>query len=107
MGNVSDVTDQTWEAEVLKSPTPVLVDVHSKGCPPCRVLAPVIEEIAGEYAGTLKVVKVDSDEAPETVASLGITKVPTLMVFKNGLEAMRRTGAAPKQALMAEIQRAL
>ena len=107
MSNVSDVTDQTWEAEVLKSPTPVLVDVHSKGRPPCRVLEPVIEEIAGEYAGTLKVVKVDSDEAPETIASLGISTVPTLMVFKDGLKAMRRSGAAPKQALMAEIQRAL
>lgn len=107
MSNVPAVTDQSWDAEVLKASTPVLVDFHATWCGPCKALAPVIDEIATEYTGKLKVVKVDVDEAQDTASKLGIMSVPTLMIFKGGKEAMRRVGGAPKQALMAEIQKNL
>ena len=107
MSNVPAVTDQSWDAEVLKASTPVLVDFHATWCGPCKALAPVIDEIATEYTGKLKVVKVDVDEAQDTATSLGIMSVPTLMIFKDGKEAMRRVGGAPKQTLMAEIQKNL
>ena len=107
MSSVPSVTDQTWDAEVLKSSTPVLVDFHATWCGPCKVLAPVIDEIAQEYDGKLKVVKVDVDQAQDTASSLGIMSVPTLMIFKGGQETMRRVGGAPKQTLVEEIQKSL
>jgi thioredoxin 1 len=104
MSQVSSVTDSNFESEVVKSNTPVLVDFHATWCGPCKSLAPVIDEIARDYEGKLKVVKCDVDEAQDTASSLGIMSVPTLIVFKGGKETHRRVGGAPKSALLAELK---
>jgi len=107
MSNVKQVSDGTFEAEVLNSDTPVLVDFFAEWCGPCKVMAPVLDEVARDYAGKLKVVKVDVDEAGETVARFGITAMPTFVLVKNGREAFRRVGAAPKSTFVHELQQAM
>ena len=103
MSNVAAVTDQNWEAEVAKSPIPVLVDFHATWCGPCKILAPVVDEIAGDMKGKLKVVKCDVDEAQDTAASLGILSVPTLVLFQGGKEVRRRVGAGPKASIVKDL----
>jgi thioredoxin 1 len=103
MGNAVAVTDQTFDTEVLQSETPVLVDFWAAWCGPCRAVAPAVEEIAKEYAGKLKVVKVDVDENGEVAARYGITSIPTLMVFKGGKMVERLLGAMPKQFLLGRV----
>jgi thioredoxin 1 len=103
MSNVAAVTDQTWEAEVAKSPLPVLVDFHATWCGPCKVLAPVVDEIAGEMKGKVKVLKCDVDEAQDTAATLGILSVPTLVLFQGGKEVRRRVGAGPKASIVKDL----
>lgn len=104
MSNVKEVSDGTFEAEVLKSTTPVLIDFYATWCGPCKMMAPVIDEVANDYAGKLKVVKIDVDAAGETAASMGVTAMPTFVVVKNGQEVWRRLGAAPKAAFVNELQ---
>ena len=101
--SLPEVTDQTWEAEVVKSPLPVLVDFHATWCGPCKVLAPVVEEIARERKDALKVVKCDVDVASATAARFGVQSVPTLIVFRDGKEVRRRVGAGPKAAVVKEL----
>ena len=96
---VGKVSDQTFEAEVLKSSEPVVVDFWAEWCGPCRMIAPALEEIAGSMAGKVKILKLNVDENPATAAKYGIMSIPTLMIFKNGQLASRQTGAAPKQKL--------
>jgi thioredoxin 1 len=103
MGSTQTVTDQDWEAEVLKSDTPVLVDFWAEWCGPCRMVAPVVDEIASEQAGALKVLKLNVDENPETARAYRVMSIPTLMVFKDGQEAKRIVGAKGKSQLMAEV----
>jgi thioredoxin 1 len=105
MSNVPAVSDQTFDKEVVASATPVLVDFYATWCGPCQVLAPVVDQIAQELTGKLKVVKVDIDEAQDATANHAVTAVPTLLVFKGGKEVYRRQGAAPKRVLMEEIQK--
>ena len=107
MSNVKQVSDGTFEAEVLNSDTPVLVDFFAEWCGPCKVMAPLLDEVARDYAGKLKVVKVDVDEAGETVARFGITAMPTFILVKNGREAFRRIGAASKSTFVNELQQAM
>jgi thioredoxin 1 len=107
MSKVLQVSDGTFEAEVLKSSTPVLIDFYATWCGPCKTMAPVIDEVASDYAGKLKVVKIDVDESPEATAAFGVTAMPTFVLVKNGQETFRRLGAAPKSAFVDEIQRAL
>ena len=107
MSNVKQVFDGTFEAEVLKSDTPVLVDFFAEWCGPCKMMAPVLDEVARDYAGKLKVVKVDVDESGETAARFGITAMPTFVLVKNGREAFRRIGAAPKSTFVRELQQAM
>jgi thioredoxin 1 len=107
MSHVMQVSDGTFEAEVLQAKTPVLIDFYAEWCGPCKMMAPVIDEVARTYAGKLKVVKVDVDESGETAAAFGVTAMPTFVVLKDGQEAFRRVGAAPKGAFLNEIQRAL
>ena len=101
--SLPEVTDQTWDAEVVKSPLPVLVDFHATWCGPCKVLAPVVEEIARERKGALKVVKVDVDVASATAARLEVQSVPTLILFRDGKEVRRRVGAGLKAAVVKEL----
>ena len=107
MSNVKQVSDGTFEAEVLNSDTPVLVDFFAEWCGPCKMMAPLLDEVARDYAGKLKVVKVNVDEAGETVARFGITAMPTFILVKNGQEAFRHVGAAPKSTFVRELQQAM
>jgi thioredoxin len=96
---VAKVSDSTFEAEVLKSAEPVVVDFWAEWCSPCRMIAPALEELAGAMNGKVKIVKLNVDENPATAAKYGIMSIPTLMIFKNGELASRQVGAAPKQKL--------
>ncbi len=104
---VTEVTDSNFQAEVLESDVPVLVDFWAPWCGPCRAVGPVVEEIAKEKAGELKVVKLNTDENQQTSIQYNVLSIPTLIVFKDGQEAKRVTGAYPKKRLEAEIEPAL
>jgi thioredoxin 1 len=104
MSNAQPVTDAQWENEVLKSDTPVLVDFWAEWCGPCRMVGPVVEEIAGEKAGSLKVLKLNVDDNPETARAYKVMSIPTLMVFKDGQEAKRIVGAKGKEQLLNEVE---
>jgi thioredoxin 1 len=96
---VGKVSDATFDAEVLKSTEPVVVDFWAEWCGPCRMIAPALEEISGAMNGKVKIVKLNVDENPATAQKYGIMSIPTLMIFKDGQLASRQTGAAPKQKL--------
>jgi len=104
---VAPVSDKSFQADVLQSKEPVLVDFWAEWCGPCRAVAPVLEEVAGELKGKLKVVKLNVDENPETAAKYGIQSIPTLMIFKNGEMASRQIGAAPKAKIVQWITAAV
>ena len=101
MSEISHVTDDTFESEVLKSDVPVLVDYWAEWCGPCKVIAPVLEEIPNEYAGKMKVCKLDIDSNEDTPPKYGIRGIPTLMLFKNGAVEATKVGALSKSQLTA------
>ncbi len=105
--NLVQVTDQTFEAEVLKSPVPVLVDFWAAWCAPCKMIAPIVEELATEYDGKLKVGKLDVDANPSTSMQFGVMSIPTLIVFKDGKPAQRIVGYKPKANLKQSIDQVL
>jgi thioredoxin 1 len=106
-GTVTEVTDNTFQAEVLESEVPVLVDFWAPWCGPCRRVAPVVEEMAKERAGDLKVVKLNTDENQETAIAYGVMSIPTLILFRHGQVAHTVIGAYPKHRLEAELEPAL
>ena len=101
MSDISHVTDDSFETEVLNSDVPVLVDYWAEWCGPCKVIAPVLEEIAGEYDGKMKICKLDIDANENTPPKYGIRGIPTLMLFKNGSVEATKVGALSKSQLTA------
>lgn len=97
------VTDQDFDAEVLKSDIPVMIDFFAEWCGPCKMLLPIVEELAGEYDGKVKIVKVNVDDSPETAQKYGVMSIPTLVFVKGGEEVDRAQGALPKDALKAKL----
>ncbi|MGD2138149.1 MAG: thioredoxin TrxA [Gammaproteobacteria bacterium] len=97
------VTDDTFEAEVIKSPDPVLVDYWAEWCGPCKMIAPILDEIADEYTGKVKVAKLNIDDNPQTPPKYGIRGIPTLMLFKDGNVEATKVGALSKSQLTAFI----
>jgi thioredoxin 1 len=106
-GTVTEVTDTNFQAEVLESEVPVLVDFWAPWCGPCRMVAPVVEEIAKERGEALKVVKMNIDDNNETAIAYNVMSIPTLMVFNHGELAKTVIGAYPKKRLEAELEPAL
>jgi thioredoxin 1 len=96
---VTDTSDATFNNDVIKSTTPVLVDFWAEWCGPCRALSPIIDQLASDYSGKLKVVKLNVDHNPNTAAAHGVRGIPTLILVKGGEVADRIVGAVPKQRL--------
>jgi thioredoxin 1 len=103
-GNLPDVTDTNFQAEVLESDKPVLVDFWAPWCGPCRVVAPVLEEIASERPDDLRIVKLNVDENQQTAAAFDVLSIPTLILFKGGEPVKKVIGAYPKRKLEAELE---
>ena len=107
MAKPQEVTDAEFEQEVLEADLPVLVDFWAEWCSPCKMIAPILEKLAEEYDGKIKFVKVDTEENFETPSSYGILSLPTLLVFKEGQQIERITGARPKGDLIRYLDKAL
>ena len=101
--NIIAVTDSTFEDQVLKSDTPVVVDYWAEWCGPCKMIAPILDEIADEYSGKITVAKLNIDENQETPQKYAVRGIPTLMIFKNGNVAATKVGAMSKSQLSAFI----
>jgi thioredoxin 1 len=104
MNHIETIQSSQYEQEVLRSKLPVLVKVSTRWCPPCRAMAPIVNEIAATYADRLKVVEIDGDEASDIVEALQVRGFPTMVMFSNGQEIGRLLGAAPKARLVKLLQ---
>jgi thioredoxin 1 len=107
MSSAPAVTDASFEQDVLKSDKPVLVDFWAPWCGPCRMVAPIVDEIAKEFQGLIKVYKLNTDENPNVASQYGIRSIPTLMIFKNGEKVDTVVGAVPKTTLSSTINKHL
>ena len=105
--NITHVSDASFEQEVVNAGQPVLVDYWAEWCGPCKMIDPLLHELADEYVGKIKIAKVNIDENPELAAQYGVRSIPTLMIFKGGEVADMKVGAAPKTALSSWISGAV
>lgn len=103
-GNAVEITESNFEQEVAKSQLPVLVDVWAAWCGPCRMIAPVVEELAGTYKGKLKVGKLNVDDHPQVAGRFRVMNIPTLLLFKGGQEVDRIVGVVPREELTRRIE---
>ncbi len=103
MGDVQQVSDNSFEADVLQSDLPVLIDFWAPWCGPCKQIAPVVDELAKEYAGRLKIVKMNVDDNPQTPSKYGVRGIPNLILFKGGQVRDQIVGAVPKAQLVRAI----
>lgn len=104
---IGSITDDSFEQEVLKSEQPVLVDYWAEWCGPCKMIAPLLDEIAGEYKGKLRVARINIDDNPNIPPKYGVRGIPTLMIFKNGNVEATRVGALSKSQLTAFINQSI
>lgn len=107
MGKITEVGDNNFEVEVIQSNLPVLVDFWAPWCGPCKTIAPIVEELAGEYEGKLKVAKLNVDDHPATASRYGIRGIPNLIIVKRGAVKEQIVGAVPKAKLVTAIEKAL
>jgi thioredoxin 1 len=107
MSSVPSVTDETFEQEVIQSNVPVLVDFWAPWCGPCRMVAPVVEDVATQFEGQVKVVKLDTDQNPNVASQYGIRSIPTLMIFKGGQKVDMVVGAVPKSTIASTLEKHL
>jgi thioredoxin 1 len=107
MGHPVNVTDGTFEDEVIGSDVPVLVDFWADWCAPCKIIAPIVEELAGEYDGKVKFAKLDVDTNPRVATQYGIRSIPTLLIFSGGSPVDQVVGAVPKSTLKGRLDKAI
>lgn len=107
MADLLEITEQNFESDVLKSDIPVLVDFWAEWCGPCRMIAPIVKELASEYDGKLKVAKLDVDSLGSIAQRYKILSIPTVIIFKNGEVAAQIIGAVPKKELVSQVEKAL
>lgn len=107
MADLLQVTDDNFDAEIVNSDLPAMVDFWAEWCGPCRMVAPIVEELANEYKGKIKVAKMDVDKNRQTPAKFGIRNIPTLILFKSGEVANTIIGAQPKSSIEAELKKLL
>ncbi len=107
MAKPREVTDSTFEADVIKAANPVLVDFWAPWCGPCRMVAPIVEELADEYAGKVEFAKLNTDDNPNIAVKYGIRSIPTLLVFKDGEPVSQVVGFRPKKDLAQRLDEAL
>ena len=105
--NILELTDSNFDAEINKGDTPILVDFWAPWCGPCRMVAPIVDEIASEFEGKIKVFKLNTDENPNVASQYGIRSIPTLMIFKGGQKVDTVVGAVPKTTLSGTISKYL
>ena len=106
-GETADVTDATFEAEVIQSNVPVVLDFWAEWCAPCRAISPIIKQLAEDYDGKIKVVKMNIDENPQTPGKYGVRAIPTVLAFQNGQVIQQVQGARPKAAFEEMVQKLL
>ena len=107
MALTMEVTDSTFDQEVIKSDTPVLVDFWADWCAPCKIIAPLVDELAEEYDGQVKFAKLDVDSNPQTAMTYGVRGIPTLLIFSDGQPVKQVVGAVPKSVLKKNLDEAL